>query len=206
MDTGITMDFDSKRPHDPNSEPVEEPTSPVHPVAPYPPVLAFSNDTKTIRQVKRAAGGRAPEFYGFVAWLVTLLVYLTYILWALLPDKVIQGVGIEWYPAREWAILLPAWSVVLFLTAYFVYIALGIYKTPALSSLTTLTDSRARYPQRSEQEQGPPNSSAISSSPYLEFAAPNAIHAPYDLPPALVNRVLYGTRPRSERRTWAGGD
>jgi phosphatidylinositol N-acetylglucosaminyltransferase subunit P len=91
------MDIDAKHS---NSDPVEEPTSPVHPVAPYPPVLAFSNDSKTIRQVKRAAGGRAPEFYGFVAWLVTLLVYFTYILWAILPDEIIKGVGIEWYPAR----------------------------------------------------------------------------------------------------------
>jgi hypothetical protein len=44
---------------------------------------------------------------------------------------------------REWAVLIPAWSVVLFLTAYFVYIALGIYNTPDLSSMSALTGQLA---------------------------------------------------------------
>jgi phosphatidylinositol glycan class P protein len=79
---------------------VDEPTSPVHPVASYPPLLASSADPGRPRPIKRASGGRAPEFYGFVAWLLTLLVYVAYILWALLPDDAIRAVGIEWYPAR----------------------------------------------------------------------------------------------------------
>jgi phosphatidylinositol N-acetylglucosaminyltransferase subunit P len=81
-------------------ESVDEPTSPIHPVASYPPLLASSADPGQRRPIKRAAGGRAPEFYGFVAWLLTLLAYITYIFWALLPDNVIRAVGIEWYPAR----------------------------------------------------------------------------------------------------------
>ena len=78
----------------------DEPTSPVHPVAPYPPLLASRADPDRARPTKRAAGGRAPEFYGFVAWLLTLLAYVCYLLWALLPDEVIRAAGIEWYPAR----------------------------------------------------------------------------------------------------------
>lgn len=174
---------------------VEEPTSPVHPVAPYPPLLATSADPSHRKPVKRAAGGRAPEFYGFTAWLVTLLVYLLYLLWALLPDDVIRAVGIEWYPAREWAILLPAWSVVLFLTAYFVYIALGIYGTPGFSSMSALTDPRAHCPA--------PVATTTDSgkfSSYIRFSESTAIPAPYDLPPALVNRVLYGRAfPRTQK-------
>lgn len=80
---------------------IDEPTSPIHPIAPFPPLFVTSAETEFIRKpVKRAAGGRAPEFYGFVAWLVTLLVYVTYVLWTFLPDEVIRAVGIEWYPAR----------------------------------------------------------------------------------------------------------
>ncbi len=82
------------------SDTVDEPTSPVHPVALYPPLLASSADPKHPRPIKRAAGGRAPEFYGFITWLLTLLVYITYMLWALLPDAAIRAAGIEWYPAR----------------------------------------------------------------------------------------------------------
>lgn len=133
---------------------VDEPTSPAHPIASYPPIIIDKDD---LRPVSNAKGRRAAEFYGFVAWLLTLLVYIAYILWTVLPDEVIRATGIEWYPARqvcncrkgsctdtlandsEWAILFPAWSVMLFLTAYCVYLALGIYGTPALSSLSTIT-------------------------------------------------------------------
>lgn len=85
--------------HD-SDDALEEPTSPIHPIAAYPPIITSSTDSGLTRPVKRAAGGRAPEFYGFVAWLLTLLVYVAYILWTILPDEVIFAAGIEWYPAR----------------------------------------------------------------------------------------------------------
>jgi hypothetical protein len=137
---------------------LDEPTSPANPIAPFPPLThkTLSSPTK-LKPATRASGGRAPEFYGFVAWLVVLLSYLLFLLWALLPDKVIHALGIHWYPARwdsrpwsvcdcsyasfvrEWALLLPAWSVVVFLLAYWSYIALGIYGTPPLNDLSTIT-------------------------------------------------------------------
>ena len=43
---------------------------------------------------------RAPEFYGFVAWTSTYLLFVLYILWAILPDQYIVGIGITWYPNR----------------------------------------------------------------------------------------------------------
>ena len=43
---------------------------------------------------------RAPEFYGFVAWTSTYLLFVLYILWALLPDEWIVWFGITWYPNR----------------------------------------------------------------------------------------------------------
>ena len=52
---------------------------------------------------------------------------------------------------REWAVLLPAWSVVLFLTAYLVYIALAIYATPELSHMSTVTGE----PALSSKNDGP---------------------------------------------------
>lgn len=80
---------------------LDEPTSPANPIAPFPPLThkTLSSPTK-LKPATRASGGRAPEFYGFVAWLVTLLGYALFLLWALLPDKVIQALGIHWYPAR----------------------------------------------------------------------------------------------------------
>lgn len=68
-----------------------EPTSPASPVAVYPPLLISEDELPT---------GSAAEFYGFVAWLATAVLWFVYILWALLPDSVIQAAGITWYPSQ----------------------------------------------------------------------------------------------------------
>jgi len=80
---------------------LDEPTSPANPIAPFPPLThkTLSSPTR-LKPATRASGGRAPEFYGFVAWLTALLSYVLFLLWALLPDKVIHAIGIHWYPAR----------------------------------------------------------------------------------------------------------
>ena len=64
------------------------PTSPVSPLAPYPPLPPTE------------VRSRAPEFYGFVAWTSTYLLFFFYLLWALLPDDYIIWFGITWYPNR----------------------------------------------------------------------------------------------------------
>jgi hypothetical protein len=68
-----------------------EPTSPISPVAVYPPPTPPDDEN---------AAGTAAEFYGFVAWATTAILWFVYIFWALLPDSVIRGMGITWYPNR----------------------------------------------------------------------------------------------------------
>lgn len=57
---------------------------------------------------------RAPEFYGFVAWTSTYLLFVLYILWAILPDRYIVWFGITWYPNR-YVLLLCFWTFFFFL-------------------------------------------------------------------------------------------
>ena len=66
----------------------DNPTSPVNPLAQYPPLPPTE------------VRSRAPEFYGFVTWTSTYLLFLLYLLWALLPDEYIIALGITWYPNR----------------------------------------------------------------------------------------------------------
>ena len=66
----------------------EEPTSPTSPLAPFPPPPPAESRS------------RAPEFYGFVAWAVTYLLFVLYFLWAILPDEWIVWLGVSWYPNR----------------------------------------------------------------------------------------------------------
>ncbi|EPS94066.1 hypothetical protein FOMPIDRAFT_1038936 [Fomitopsis schrenkii] len=148
----------------------KEPTSPVSPLAQFPPLLPTESRS------------RAPEFYGFVAWTSTYLMFCVYVLWALLPDEYIIGLGITWYPNREWAILLPAYSIVLVLLTYFTYFALALSGTPPFSDISTITDSRAHLLP------------ATGENLYLAHAKLNAIPEMCDIPIGLVNRVTYGRR------------
>ncbi|KAH9852280.1 PIG-P-domain-containing protein, partial [Lenzites betulinus] len=144
------------------------PTSPTSPLAPYPPILP--TETRS----------RAPEFYGFVAWAGTYLLFVLYLLWAALPDRAILALGVSWYPNREWALLVPAYGMVLILFTYFTYFALALAGTPAFDDLRTITDSKAHI--------------APDAAPYRAGAPPEM----RDIPLGLVNRVLYGPRPRAD--------
>ncbi|KAK7044837.1 PIG-P-domain-containing protein [Favolaschia claudopus] len=150
----------------------DNPTSPLSPVAQFPPIPfpEYRN--------------RAPEFYGFVAWTSTSFAYFAYLLWAFLPDEYIQWLGITWYPSREWAVLFPAWSIVVVLLTYFAYFALALYGTPAFSDMSSIIDSRAHLPPINPER-----------NPYLQYADPATVPDLYDIPIGLVNRVCYGSPP-----------
>ncbi|QRV76403.1 phosphatidylinositol N-acetylglucosaminyltransferase subunit P [Ceratobasidium sp. AG-Ba] len=156
---------------------LQEPTSPSSPVAAYPPLLIPEDELPA---------GSAPEFYGFVAWLATAILWFIYLLWALLPDKAIRAVGITWYPSREWALLIPSYAVFLALLTYFTYFALAIYATPSYSELKTLTD-RHSHPRVDMFQTG-----LSTTSHFAEEPVPQA----HDLPIGFVNQVLYGKRSR----------
>ncbi|KXN86524.1 Phosphatidylinositol N-acetylglucosaminyltransferase subunit P [Leucoagaricus sp. SymC.cos] len=123
---------------------------------------------------------RAPEFYGFVAWASTSVLFVVYILWALLPDEWIVAMGVEWYPNREWSILIPAWSIIVIILTYIVYWSLALLGTPSFSDLSTMTDSFVQLPP-----------SGQSPNAYIVSADSSAIPHLYDIPIGMVNRVLY---------------
>jgi len=145
----------------------DEPTSPASPLARFPPLPPAESRS------------RAPEFYGFVAWAVTYLLFVLYFLWAILPDEWIIWLGVSWYPNREWALLVPAWTIVTVLLTYVTYFSMAIRGTPAFCDTSTYTDSRGQYPEVTGQ------------NPYLAYATPDSIPEAYDIPIGLVNRVLY---------------
>ncbi|ETW77846.1 hypothetical protein HETIRDRAFT_247210, partial [Heterobasidion irregulare TC 32-1] len=155
--------------------PAPNPTSPTSPLAPYPPLPAPEHRS------------RAPEFYGFAVWSTTYVLFALYVLWALLPDAWIRRAGVAWYPNREWALLVPAWTTVVVLLTYTTHLALALRNTPAFSDLRTLTGTSPPLPSIHPRRDGP--------SPYHPHAHPDAIPAAFDIPIGLVNRVLYH-RPR----------
>ncbi|KAI6043989.1 PIG-P, partial [Pisolithus marmoratus] len=131
------------------------------------------------REPLRGHRSRAPEFYGFVAWTSTSFLFVVYVLWALLPDEYIRRLGITWYPNREWAVLLPAYSIVIVLLTYFTYFSLALANTPAFSDSMAFIDGKAHFPALD----GP--------NPYLRYKDPNVAPETYEIPIGVVNRVLY---------------
>ncbi|KAJ7451053.1 PIG-P [Mycena latifolia] len=168
----------------------EDPTSPLSPLPPYLPIPSPEYRS------------RAPEFYGFVVWTSTSFLYCVYILWALLPDAYIQWLGIEWYPSREWAVLFPAYSVVLALLTYFMYFALALFGTPSFSDMSSIIGTchlHAYTPQTSDLSDLLADSRAhlppvnLARTPYLAYASRDVVPELYDIPMGLVNHAAYGS-------------
>ena len=38
--------------------------------------------------------------YAFVAWIATIISYVIYLIWALVPDEMLQSFGWTYYPTR----------------------------------------------------------------------------------------------------------
>ncbi|KAF5356833.1 hypothetical protein D9756_006469 [Leucocoprinus leucothites] len=137
----------------------------------------------TTQNPERMTKSRAPEFYGFVAWASTSFLFVLYILWALLPDRWIMAVGIDWYPNREWSILIPAWTIIVIILTYIVYWSLALLGTPSFSDMSTVTDSFAQLPPSNH-----------TPNVYVASTDPSAIPQLYDMPLGMVNRILYQRR------------
>jgi len=50
---------------------------------------------------------KSTEIYAFVGWIASFISYVIYILWGFLPEEVIKGFGIQYYPHKSWAIAVP---------------------------------------------------------------------------------------------------
>ncbi|GAA5941472.1 hypothetical protein JCM10213_006095 [Rhodosporidiobolus nylandii] len=135
------------------------------------------------------------ESQGFVLYVGSLVAYVAYLLWAVLPGDWLERAGVGWYPSQEWALLVPAWVVMLVVFTYTSYFFLNMYNTPPLSSSALLCPSPS-----SKAFVAPPLPSLLpdgSLAPNPLFAhsvllADDAIPPLYDLPQEWVDRVLFG--------------
>ncbi|KAI9710463.1 MAG: hypothetical protein M1812_007431 [Candelaria pacifica] len=84
------------------------------------------------------------EYYGFVLYLVSSLVFLIYLLWSYLPSPFLHQLGIYYYPNRWWSLAIPSFLVMLLV---YIYVALASYNTGyltlPLNSIENLVDDAA---------------------------------------------------------------
>lgn len=81
------------------------------------------------------------EYYGFVLYLFSSLIFLMYLLWSYLPSPFLHALGIYYYPDRWWALAVPAFLV---MTVVYIYVALAAYNleilTLPMTSAETIVD------------------------------------------------------------------
>ncbi|GAA5930166.1 hypothetical protein JCM3775_004529 [Rhodotorula graminis] len=138
------------------------------------------------------------ESQGFVLYVGSLVAYVAYLVWAFLPEPWLEAIGIEWYPARDWALLVPSWIVMLVAFTYASYFCLNLFNTPPLSSPSLLDDPRAFVAPPARPPPPLDRSRRRAPTPLWAHGAAladdddDAIPPLYDLPIEVVNRVLYG--------------
>ncbi|KAJ2890637.1 hypothetical protein IWW38_004027 [Coemansia aciculifera] len=86
------------------------------------------------------------EYYGFVVYMVSLAIFAVYLIWAYLPDSMLQAAGITYYPDRYWALALPAWWMSAMAALFLFNMAANMYNTPLLNSIDNITDSQSLLP------------------------------------------------------------
>ncbi|KAL8709856.1 MAG: hypothetical protein Q9220_005472 [cf. Caloplaca sp. 1 TL-2023] len=84
------------------------------------------------------------EYYGFVLYLMSSMVFGMYILWSYLPSHFLHQLGIHYYPDRWWSLAIPSFLV---MTLVYIYVALATYNTEYLtlpmSSIENIVDEAA---------------------------------------------------------------
>ncbi|KAH6609332.1 hypothetical protein Trco_002678 [Trichoderma cornu-damae] len=85
------------------------------------------------------------EYYGFVLYLFSSLIFLMYLLWSYLPSPFLHALGIYYYPDRWWALAVPAFLV---MTLCYIYVALASYNleilTVPMASAETIVDGAGK--------------------------------------------------------------
>ncbi|KAG5879243.1 hypothetical protein JTB14_017096 [Gonioctena quinquepunctata] len=68
--------------------------------------------------------------------------FIIFILWAVVPEEWLWSIGITFLPQRYWAVAVPIYFLTLLtIFAFVIYPGLGLYMTPDIDDLKTITDS-----------------------------------------------------------------
>lgn len=89
-------------------------------------------------RASQVQGPKPSEVYGFVGSISTVVATLIFLIWAYVPDKLLESIGIHYYPSRYWVLAMPTYLMVTLLLGLAFYIGLNFIATPHPTSLNTL--------------------------------------------------------------------
>ncbi|KAK0523610.1 hypothetical protein OC835_006206 [Tilletia horrida] len=112
------------------------------------PLRSSSSSTSSstpahLRRPPPLRSASSSEYYGFALFTFSTVLWLAWIVWALVPQGVLEAWGVLWMPSREWAFLLPAWSMGAMLFAYAAYLSLNIMNTASPHELKSFVDEHS---------------------------------------------------------------
>ena len=103
-----------------------------------------------------------------------------FLLWALLPDQVLHGLGITYYPMKYWAVAFPVWLGTCYIFGTFIYWSINWIVTEPLDSYYTITDKHARASEVMSNDDDDDDEIQKEAIPPIG-----------DIPIQVVNRLLY---------------
>jgi len=118
--------------------------------------------------------GATSDVYGFTIWIASWFLWALYMVWAFVPDSIIQSWGVTYYPDKYWAVVIPLWLILLVPFLAMFYTLLNLSKTNSIDSKYAYTDDKA-----------------ISPPPATYRAPPGALPQIHDMDLDQVNRMLY---------------
>ena len=78
--------------------------------------------------------------YAFIGWIGSILIYVSFLLWAFAPESFLHSIGITYYPSRYYAIALPAYFLVMYILLGLSYMGYNMLNTHDSTSLSTVSD------------------------------------------------------------------
>ena len=98
--------------------------------------LEEENEKRKLEQIYMVAGEEKKthisvvELYGFFSWNLSAFVFVIYMIWAFVPNKILNEYGIYYIPNKYYAIAFPLWVAVTLFTVLQLYVAVCMFYTP----------------------------------------------------------------------------
>ena len=80
------------------------------------------------------------ELYGFFAWNLTSVMFLVFLVWAYVPEQLLNQLGIYYIPSKYTALAVPTWLCMTVWMLLLMYAALSQYMTHPRDSYLSMQD------------------------------------------------------------------
>ena len=108
--------------------------------------LAIENEKRKLEQIYKVAGEDKKthvsviELYGFFSWVLSAFVFIIYMIWAFVPNSILNDFGIVYIPDKYYAIAIPLWLTVTIFFVLQLYVSICMIYTPNIEAFETLQD------------------------------------------------------------------